>query len=436
MVSSLARPAREEPMSEAAYLAAGDPSARDLFDFTLPEFRADPYARYRMLREKTPVLRAQRGPFRFTLLTRHADVVAVLRDPRMSVDRPFQPRPPPDDGVDPATLHPLARALRALSRVMLFRDPPDHTRLRGLVNKAFTPRMVESLRPRIESLVDALLAPHAAAGGLDVVRDFAEPLPILVIAELLGLPGSDRADLKRWSDELAVMLDGSIAMQHIGRAVQSAVEVIDYLRVHLEAKRRRPQDDLISAMLAAQERDERLSDDEILGTALIVMAAGHETTTNLIGNGALALLRHPGERARLHAEPARIEGAVEEILRFDSPVQATSRLPLEGVEICGERFEKGVEVGLLLGAANRDPAVFDDPDRFDVARTDNRHVSFGYGVHFCLGAGLARLEGQLAIGALVARAPAFALAMPDSELAWRPGWLLRGLMSLPIRFGS
>jgi cytochrome P450 len=419
-------------MSEAAYLAAGDPSTRDLFDFTLPAFRADPYARYRVLRETTPVLRAQRGPFRFTLLTRHADVVAVLRDPRMSVDRPFQPRPAPDDGVDPATLHPLARALRALSRIMLFRDPPDHTRLRGLVNKAFTPRMVESLRPRIQALVDELLAAPVAAGGLDVVRDLAEPLPILVIAELLGLPGSDRADLKRWSDELAVMLDGSIALQHVGRAVQSAVAVIEYLRVHLEAKRRRPQDDLISAMLAAQERDGGLSDDEILGTALIVMGAGHETTTNLIGNGVLALVQHPGEQARLRREPARIQSAVEEILRFDSPVQATSRLPLEDVELAGERFEKGLEIGLLLGAANRDPQVFADPDRFDIGRSDNRHLSFGYGVHFCLGAGLARLEGELALGSLVGRSRALELGCATSALAWRPGWLLRGLTRLPV----
>jgi cytochrome P450 len=414
-------------MSQA--IASRDPSPVELFDFTLPAFRADPYARYRRLPR---VVRAERGPFRFVLLTRHADVVAMLRDPRLSVDRPFQPKPLPDDGVDPATLHPLARALRALSRIMLFRDPPDHTRLRGLVNKAFTPRMVESLRPRIAALVDELLEAPLAAGRIDAVRDLAEPLPILVIAELLGLPGSDRADLERWSDELAAMLDGSIAMQNIGRAVQSAVAVIDYLRGHLEAKRRDPKDDLISAMLSAQERDDSLSDDEILGTALIVMGAGHETTTNLIGNGLLALAQHPGEQKRLRGDPSLIDSAVEEILRFDSPVQATSRLPLEPIELEGERFEKGVEIGLLLGAANRDPAVFADPDRFDVARGDNKHVSFGQGVHFCLGAGLARLEGQLAIGRLVERSRALELEGAPEALVWRPGWLLRGLTELPL----
>ena len=410
--------------------APTEPSA-ELPDFTSPAFRRDPYPVYRALRERAPVLFGARGPFRFTLVSRHADVVAVLRDPRMSVDRPFQPKPPTDD-VDPATLHPLARALRALSRIMLFRDPPDHTRLRGLVGKAFTPRMVEALRPRVAALVDELLAPRLRDGGLDLVRDFAEPLPILVIAELLGLPAEDRGSLKRWSDELAVMLDGSIAMQHIGRAVQSAVEVIDYLRVHLEAKRRDPKDDLISAMLSAQERD-RLTDDEILGTVLIVMGAGHETTTNLIANGVLALLRHPGELARLRAEPQLVGSAVEEVLRFDSPVQATSRVPQADFEIGGGTVAKGTEIGLLIGAANRDPAVFPDPDRFDVARADNRHLSFGLGIHFCLGAGLARLEGQVALGSLAARAPALALDCADDALAWRPGWLLRGPTRLPIR---
>ncbi|RIL01503.1 MAG: hypothetical protein DCC71_17600 [Proteobacteria bacterium] len=330
------------------------PTATDpLPDFAHPDFRRDPYPTYRAMRERTPVLRGERGAFRFSILTRHADVVAVLRDPRMSVDRPFQPRPPGDgDAVDPATLHPLARALRALSRIMLFRDPPDHTRLRGLVNKAFTPRMVESLRPRVAARVDELLAARLAAGELDVVRDLAEPLPILVIAELLGLPLSDCADLKRWSDPLAAMLDGSIAMQHLAPAVQAAGEVIEYLRGHLEAKRRDP--------------------------------------------------------------------------------QATSRVPLEDVELCGARFEKGREVGLLIGAANRDPDVFAEPDRFDLGRRDNRHVSFGFGIHFCLGAGLARLEGQLAIGSLVARAPRLRLAVADGDLAWRPGWLLRGLTALPV----
>ena len=403
-----------------------------LLDFTRPAFRRDPVATYDCLRERAPIATIERGAIHFTVLTRHADVVAVLRDPRMSVDRAVQPKPTGDDGTDPATLHPLARALRALSRVMLFRDPPDHTRLRGLVNKAFTPRMALALRPRIQSLVDELLAKPLADGGCDIVRDLAEPLPILVIAELLGLPAADRGDLKRWSDNLAAMLDGSIAMQHLASAIPSAVALIEYLRGHLEAKRKAPSDDLLSAMLAAQEQDEHLTDDEILGTAVVVMGAGHETTTNLIGNGVLALLRNPGELLRLRAQPDLIGTGVDEILRFDSPVQATSRVPVETLELFGTRFEKGREIGLLLGAANHDPAVFADPGRLDLGRRDNRHVSFGFGIHFCLGAVLARLEGELALGTLVRQASKLALAAPDDTLEWRPGWLLRGLTSLPV----
>jgi hypothetical protein len=423
-------------MSTHSAVPATDPAElpADDFDFTRPAFRRDPYPTYRRLRETTPLHCVERGAIRFWVLTRHADVVAVLRDPRASVDRSFQPKPPAvAPAVDPATLHPLARALRAMSRVMLFRDPPDHTRLRGLVNKAFTPRMVEALRPRVQAIVDELLAPLGDGGAFDVVRDLAEPLPILVIAELLGLPAADRRELKRWSDDLAVMLDGSVAMQHMGRAVQSAADVIAYLRKHLEARRAAPRQDLLSAMLAAQERDEQLNDDEILGTALLVMAAGHETTTNLIGNGVLALLRNPGELARLRREPELLPSAVEEVLRFDSPVQATSRIFDEPIELHGRRIPAREEIGLLLGAANRDPDVFAGPDRLEIARADNRHLSFGFGIHFCLGAGLARLEAQLAIGSLAARAPRLELAVDERALAWRPGWLLRGPTSLPIR---
>jgi len=219
----------------------------------------------------------------------------------------------------------------------------------------------------------------------------------------------------------------------MGRAVQSAAEVIAYLRDHLDERRAAPREDLLSAMLAATERDESLVDDEILGTALLVMGAGHETTTNLIGNGVLALLRSPGEWQRLRGEPALAGSAVEELLRFDSPVQATSRIFIEPVEIHGRSIPAREEVGLLLGAANRDPEAFAAPDRLDIGRADNRHVSFGFGIHFCLGAGLARLEAQLAIGALAARLPRLELACDDADLAWRPGWLLRGLESLPIR---
>jgi cytochrome P450 len=410
------------------------PRPADAFDFTRPAFRRDPYATYRALRESAPLHCVQGAIGRFWVLTRHADVTAVLRDPRMSVERVARLAPAPlAPGTDPESLHPLARALRVFSRVMLFRDPPDHTRLRGLVGRAFTPRMVEALRPRIAALVHELLAPLADGAAFDVVTELAEPLPILVIAELLGLPAGDRQDLKRWSDDLAALLDGSIALQHLGPASQSAVEVLAYLREQLAARRRSPREDLISAMLAARDRDENLDDDEILATTLLVMGAGHETTTNLIGNAVLALLRHPDQLARLRREPGLGPAAVEEFLRFDSPVQATARVARTPIELHGRTIPAGEEIGLLLGAANRDPDAFPEPDRFDVGRGDARHLSFGHGVHFCLGANLARLEAELAVAGLLARAPRLAAAASDDTLEWRPGWLLRGLLRLPVR---
>jgi len=399
-------------------------------DFTAPEFRDDPYPTYHRLRCEWPVARMQAGMRLTFMLSRHADVLSVLRHPTVSVDRPGQPRPV--EGEPPPDLHPLARAVRALSRVMLFRDPPDHTHLRGLVNKAFTPRVVERLRPRIQALVDDLLAAPLRDGGMDVIRDLAAPLPVFVIGELLGVPKEDYGPLKTWSDDLAIMLDGTVALQHVGRALPSAIAFVEYLRKLVAARRASPQDDLVSGLIAAQEQNEALTEDEIIGTSLILLGAGHETTTNLIGNGLLALARHPAERARLAASPALMPSAVEELLRFDSPVQATSRMLREEMVIEGQSIAAGEEAVLLLGAANRDPAAFPEPDRLDVARRDNRHLAFGFGIHFCPGAGLARLEGELAVGTLLRHAPRFELT--TDKLVRRPGMLFRGLESLPVRF--
>lgn len=402
-----------------------------VFDPTSESFRRDPYAVYARLRESSPVARQPgRMGGSFWILSRFRDVVSVLKDPRASVQRGFPPNAPPLAGPPAEELHPLARVLRAVSRIMLFRDPPDHTRLRGLVNKAFTPRTVERLAPRIETLVDDLLARPRADGGMDVIADLATPLPLLVIAELLGVPKEDYKSLKRWSDDLAIMLDGSVALQFAGRAIPSAIQFTEYLRDVVAERRRAPQEDLLSAMIATQEKGEGLTDDEILGTAMVLLAAGHETTTNLIGNGVLALLRHPEERARLVADPSLLPTAIDEMLRFDPPVQATARLMSEDLEIDGTVIPKRQEIGLLLAAANRDPEAFPDPDRFDVARRDNRHVSFGFGIHFCPGAGLARLEGRLAIAALLRAAPAMRLTA--DTLVWRPGFLFRGVEKLPV----
>lgn len=403
-----------------------------VFPLASAAFREDPYAFYRRMREEHPVWQGAEGGRPFTLLSRHEDVLAVLRHPLASVDRAFQPKPvAPDPNEDPSTLHPLARALRVFSRIMLFRDPPDHTRLRGLAARAFTPRRVEALRPRVEARVDELLAARAGAGGLDVIRDLAMPLPLLVIAELLGVPTDRPQDLKRWSDDLAIMLDGTVAVRFLSRAISAAGEFLAFLRAVVVERRAEPRDDLISAMIAAQEEGAVLTEDEILATILLIFGAGHETTTNLIGNGVLALLRHPDERARLAADPALLPSAVEEFLRFDSPVQATSRTLPEPFAVRGHEIAAGREIGLVLGAANHDPDAFASPERLDLGRADNRHLSFGQGIHFCLGAGLARLEGQVAIGALLERYPKLALA--DGPLVWRPGFLFRGVEALPVR---
>jgi hypothetical protein len=318
--------------------------------------------------------------------------------------------------------------------MMLFVDPPDHTRLRTLVNKGFTPRRVQELRPRIEALVTELVDAAAADGRMDLMADLAVPLPIIVIAELLGVPVEDRERLKVWSDHAAMLLDGTLRDEHLAVAVPSFLELIDYLKDIVEARRKDPQDDLISALVAAQDAEDALDDYEVLGTCALILGAGHETTTNLIGNGMLALLRDRAAFERLGREPGLVPSAVEELLRYDSPVQVTSRMPFEDVEIHGVRIPAGGEVNTLLGSANRDPAQFPDPDRLVLDRADNRHLSFGHGAHFCLGAPLARLEGEIAIRDLVRRFPKLSLEVDDPQR--RPGFVLRGCTGLPVSVGD
>lgn len=389
----------------------------------------DPYPFYAELRRRDPVHRVERGDVRFFVLTRHADVVSVLRDPRMSAEKfPEKLLAFAIAGDDPD----FAALGRVVSSVMLVKDAPAHTRLRGLVAKAFTPRMVEGLRVRIERLVDALLDDVEAQGRLELIGDLAAPLPIIVIAELLGVPASDRGDFKRWSDDFVPFIDGSIRDQGLQRAAKAASAMSRYFDEFIEERRKEPRDDLMSALVAAEAQGDVLSRDELIATAILLLAAGHETTTNLIGNGVLALLHHRDELERLRANPALAKSAVEELLRFDAPVQLTSRLPSEDIEVAGQRLESGVEVNVVLGAANRDPAQFAEPDRLDIGRVDNRHLSFGFGAHFCLGAPLARLEAQVTFQRLTTRFPKLDLdgGPPD----WKPGIVLRGVKRLPLRF--
>ena len=387
-----------------------------------PAFLADPYPTYRRLRTEDPV---HHSPLDFWVLTRYEDVVAVLRDPRFIkeplaafVAARFGVAVPPGVGVS-----------------MLDRDPPDHTRLRSLVSKAFTPRVVEGLRPRIQAIVDSLITRAEAAGSMDLIEEFAYPLPVNVICEMLGVPVEDHERFKGWSLDIARGLDSILLPQEseVPRRSGAARHAMgDYFRGLVAERRASPRGDLLSALIAAEEAGDKLSEEELLATCILLLIAGHETTVNLIGNGTLALLRHPGELRRLRETPGLIGSAVEELLRYDGPVQRTARIPSTDVTISGRTIGKGEMVMPFIGAADRDPAQFPDPDRLDLARTDNRHIAFGWGIHFCLGAPLARVEGQIAIDALVRRLPKLELVTDEPE--YRESLTLRGLKTLPVRF--
>jgi cytochrome P450 len=354
----------------------------------------------------------------------------VIRDARFSVDRrrsEFVQRN--RDAMPPALTQALLGEQGGL-RSMLLTDPPDHTRVRALVNKAFTPRHVARLRPHIQAICDELLALVERRGRMDVMADFATQLPAIVIAELLGVPAEDRIRFKEWSNDLISLLGNPDPAGAVERFERGLDHLLSYLRDVIGQRRRAPRDDLISSMIAAQEERDALSDGELLATSNLLLVAGHETTTNLIGNGLLALLLHPAEMARLRDDLELVPSAVEEMLRYDSPVQATVRVTTETVELGGQTLPPGALVVAMIGAANRDPAVFPDPDRFDVARTDNRHLSFGFGPHFCLGAPLARLEGQVIFRALLARYPR--LRLDREDVPHRPNFALRGLLELPV----
>jgi cytochrome P450 len=401
------------------------------WDPASPVVQADPHPYLARLRDETPIHRhlEPEGGVSW-LLTRHVDCVAVLRDPSWSAAK-FPESVLEAVAANPDT--PFNVVARTALHMMLLKDGADHARLRTLVNKAFTPRVVAEVRPRVQAIADELLDAAAGRGEFDAIEDLGMPLPIIVIAELLGVPLERRADLKRWSDAIATFLDGTIRAHGVAAAAAACIEMREYLEAVFAERRRRPRSDLISRLIVAHEVGDRLSDDELFATVVLVLGAGHETTTNLVGNGLHALLRHPAELAKLAARPELIGPTIEELLRFEGPVTVTSRRPSGGVarELLGERIEPEQEVAVMLAAANRDPAVWTHPDRLDLARGDARHLAFGFGAHFCLGAALARLEGQIAIGSAVARFPHMKLV--DESPRWKPGIVLRGLETLPIR---
>ena len=400
--------------------------AAPLFNPLSPEFIRDPYPFYAQLRDNDPM---HVTPFGAFLASRHAESSLVLRDKRFGKDfvaRSIR-RYGPDIMNEPV--------FQSMSHWMLQQDPPDHTRLRGLVVKAFTARRVEDMRPRIQEIVDRTLDEVIPQGRMDLIEDFAFKLPVTVICDMLGIPEEHREAFYKSSREGGRLLEpvplskAEIAEGNAGNAVSKA-----YFQHLFELRRREPGDDLTTQLLQAEEDGAKLSHDELTANIILLFGAGHETTVNLIGNGLLALHRNPDQLALLKARPELITNAIEEFLRYDSSVQLTGRVALEDIEDLGGRIPKGETVLCLLGSANRDPAVYpDDPEKLDIVRANVKPLSFGGGIHHCLGAQLARIEAEVAIGTLLRRLPELKLDDPDSP-EWRPTFVLRGLKRLPAHW--
>jgi cytochrome P450 len=394
-----------------------------VFDALDPAHWPDPYPRYATARAARPLFPT---PLGVQLVTRYDDCAAVLQNDVWSHAHEAELFHP---GVD----------THELPTSFLWMDPPDHTRLRGLVSKAFTPRTVANLRPRVERLVGELVDAIVAARDVDVITALAYPLPLTIIAELLGAPAEDHADLRRWSGALARGFDPDPLLSPEERAArsQAAREFVAYFRDLIARRRAEPDEDLISELAAVEERGDILTEDEVLATCVTLLVAGHETTVNLVANGLLALIRHPDQHALLRADPRLAGPAVEEMLRYDSPVHMTTRLALRRTELAGRTFEAGEGVVLLFGSANRDPAAFPDPERFDITRytgqrPGRRHLTFSLGIHYCLGAPLARLEMEVVLHELLRRD--LTMTLLTDRLPYKGNLVLRGLASLPVRF--
>jgi len=395
-----------------------------LYHLLDPEVLANPYPLYHRLRSEDPV---HWDPFLHAwVVTRYADVVTVFQ--HFSANRTPTPEHLTTMGL--AKLTPLAQVM---VRQMLFLDQPNHGRVRGLASKAFTPRRVEVLRSHIQDITERLLDAVQDQGRMDVIADLAYPLPAIVTAEMLGVPTSDWQQLTAWSADFAQVLGN---FQHTPetapRVMRSLEEMVAYFRAAVRQAARHPREGLITALLTAEIEGDRLSEEEVIANTIVTMVGGQETTTNLIGNGLLSLLRHRDQLEKLHADLSLVPSAVEELLRYESPSQHTARLAPEDVELGGKLIRKRQATIAVMGAANRDPERFPDPDRLDITRQDNRHVAFAWGAHFCFGAPLARIEGQTAFEAVLRRMPNLSLAA--EKVVWRENLGLRGLTALPVTF--
>lgn len=405
-------------------VAAETTAALSLHRLMEPEIIANPYPLFHRLRSEDPV---HWDPFLHCwVVTRYEDVQRVLHTFTAA-------RTPTPEQLEHMGLEDMAPLARIMVRQMLFLDPPDHTRLRRLASTAFTPRRVEALRSHIRDIANRLVERHLSSGRMDVIADLAAPLPAIVTAEMFGVPSEDHDMLKNWSADFAEMLGN---FQHnpdrFARALAAAEGMSAYFQEQIIEHRRQPRDGLIQALIEAEVDGSTLTLDELVANLIVTMVGGQETTTNLIGNGLLSLLRWPDELARLDADRSLMVPAVEELLRFEAPSQHTARLTPEDLEMGGKTIKKRQAVIAVMAAANRDPARFPDPDRLDLSREDNRHMSFGWGPHFCFGAPLARLEGQIVFETVLDRMKD--LALEPGPLAWRTNLGLRGLTALPVRF--
>jgi cytochrome P450 len=401
-----------------------------MFNFFLPEFRQNPYSFYQRLRESDPVhwgISFEPGIAGMWHIARYSDILLILRDQRFTHQAPAgnSAGDTSPDFIDPLQLY------FSLSRQsLLFADPPAHTRLRSLVSRAFTPRMIEGLRPRVEATASALLQAGQKRGNLDVVNEYALPLTITNIAEMLGVPPEGRAQLTSWAGVLIRAVDCKQSPDIYASAAQVAMEIYAYFTELLAHRRQALGPDLLSQLLVAHDQEDRLSEAELIVTATTLLIAGHETTVNLIGNGTYALLRHPEQLTLLRQRPDLMPSAIEEFLRFEASSQMASRYATEDMQVGGTTIQRGQIVNLLLGSGNRDPEAFSDPDHLNITRRENRHLAFGMGIHYCLGAPLARLEAQTAIGLLLQNFSG--LRLLDARPLWRDTIGFRGLQRLDV----
>ena len=402
------------------------------FNPFLPEFRVNPYPTYHRLRSENPIYKSSFGGD--WVLTRYEDVKTILRERRVySDDRPksLQEKSKYLQYRDEN----LQALVDASNKFLFFMNPPDHTRLRRLVSKAFSPVVIERMRSQIQTIVDEFLDKVLSIGKIDIIGDLAEPLPVKIIARILGVPPHDAQDkLHQWASILSRILDPLISLEEYEVMNKAILEFQEYFRNLISQRAKEPQDDLISYLITTRDENEKLSEEEVLSTCMLLFVTGEETTVHTIGNGMLALLHYPGQMEKLKQEPQIIQTAVEEILRYDSPVQMTARIASDKLEIDNQTIQKGEKILLCLGGANRDPAQFPNPDQFDILRQENNHLAFGDGIHRCLGAALARTEAEIAINSLVQQLPNLKLA--SDKLEWRKNIVLRGLKALPVTFSA